>query len=146
MLKGLLKKVLQNKEISSNYIQNSGYKIIKPNNLNNLNNSINSNVYLAHRKSNTFINDENKSIKSNNHMIAKIEFRPKTRIPHVRQKIMNKKEIINNNINNIKNYTINKYSAPNKKYIAKIVNIPHKKTHSLTKAKIILNGKKDNFI
>ena len=146
--KSLKKKILQNKEISSNSIHNSRYKNIKPNNLNNLNNSINSNVNLTHRKNNTFINDENKSIKSSNPIITKIEYRPKSRIPHIRQKIIDKKDITNNNninINNIKNYTINKYSAPNKKYITKIVNIPHKKTHSFTKEKIILNGKKDNL-
>ena len=146
--KSLKKKILQNKEISSNSIHNSRYKNIKPNNLSNLNNSINSNVNLTHRKNNTFINDENKSIKSSNPIITKIEYRPKSRIPHIRQKIIDKKDITNNNninINNIKNYTINKYSAPNKKYITKIVNIPHKKTHSFTKEKIILNGKKDNF-
>ena len=146
--KSLKKKILQNKEISSNSIHNSRYKNIKPNNLSNLNNSINSNVNLTHRKNNTFINDENKSIKSSNPIITKIEYRPKSRIPHIRQKIIDKKDITNNNninINNIKNYTINKYSAPNKKYITKIVNIPHKKTHSFTKEKIILNGKKDNL-
>ena len=146
--KSLKKKILQNKEISSNSIHNSRCKNIKPNNLSNLNNSINSNVNLTHRKNNTFINDENKSIKSSNPIITKIEYRPKSRIPHIRQKIIDKKDITNNNninINNIKNYTINKYSAPNKKYITKIVNIPHKKTHSFTKEKIILNGKKDNL-
>jgi len=146
--KSFKKKVLQNKEINSNSIHNSGYKNIKPYNLNNLNNSINSDVNLTHRKNNTFINDENKSIKSNNPILTKIEYRPKSKIPHVRQKIIDKKEDITNNninINNIKNYTINKYSVPNKKYITKIVNIPHKKTHSFTKEKIILNGKKDNF-
>jgi hypothetical protein len=75
-------------------------------------------------------------IRTKKAVITKIEYRPRSRIPHLRQKIMDKKEMINNNINSV---TLTKKKALNKKYLSKIMNIPHKKTHSFTKDKIFLN-------
>ena len=102
---------------------------------NNLNNSINSNLNI--NKNITFIKKENKSIKSNIPLITKIESKQRSKIPHLRQKNIDKNE-------NKENYTINKYTAKNKKYYTKIVNIPHKKAYSFSKDQIFGNGR-DNY-
>ena len=54
-------------------------------------------------------------------MITRIKYRSISKIPHLRQKITEKKEIYNiNNINqNNTNYSLNKKSSPNRKYISK---------------------------
>ena len=134
--------ISQNKINSSNIIYNDESR-----NMNNnvLNNGINSYADMTQTKNNTLEKDENKSTKRSNLIITKIEYRQKSRIPHIRQKIIDKKESnnINNKFNNINNCTISKYSAPNKKYLKKILNIPHKKTYSFTKENNIYNNRKD---
>ena len=117
----------------SNFILNSENKNIK---FKNLNDSINSNF----NNNRTFIIEENKQINSQIPKITKIEYKPSSRIPHLRQKFIESKEIrsIINSINS------NKNGALNKKYLSKIMNIPHKKTHSFIKEKIFLNGR-DNY-
>ena len=143
LLKNNHNTTLQNK-INTKFILNSDKKNMIFNNLNNsINSNLNSNLTsnlasnLNTQNSNnkTFIINDNK-IKTKKAVITKIEYRPRSRIPHLRQKIMDKKEMINNNINSV---TITKNKALNKKYITKIMNIPHKKTHSFTKDKIFLN-------
>ena len=135
--KGSIKnKILQKNE------QTKIQKISKDKILNNLNNSnltINKNNTIIKKSSERNINQLNSGYKnkSNIPIITKIEYRGK--IPHLRQKMIEKKEI--NNITKIKinlNST-NKNSAPNRKYLSKYDNIPHKKAHSFTKYK------KDNY-
>ena len=134
---------LRNKNINSNPIYNGEYQ--NRNNNTNVNNGINSDANIIQAKNKTFIIDENRPMKNSSLLITKIELRPKSRIPHIRQKIVDKKEIYYNNKNNINNYTMNKNSAPNRKYLTKIVNIPHKKTHSFTKDKTIFYNRKDKY-
>ena len=113
---------------------------------NNLNNSLNSNI--SNKTNNTFIKEEKTVIKSNRPFITKIEYKLRSKIPHLRQKIIEKKELYSiSNINqNNTNYSSNKKSAPNRKYISKYKNIPHKKNYSFTKDKIINNKEnKENF-
>ena len=129
--------ILKKKEIIPNYINNNE-KSVK---YDCQNNSINS--YINTNNNKTFKNkDENKSIKikSDRPMITKIEYKLRSKIPHLRQKNIEKNEIYKINKNN---YT-NKNSAPNKKYLIKMVNIPHKKTYSFTKDKININLR-DNY-
>ena len=133
--------IIQNKENTSKCILNRENINIRKNHLNN---SINSNLNadFNNSKNKTFNKEENnKPIKTHRAIITKIEYRPRSRIPHLRQKIIERKDIMSNNIDSM---SINKNSVLNKKYLSKIVNIPHKKTHSFTKEKIILNGK-DNY-
>ena len=128
--------ILKNKE-NSNIIQRSENRIIK---YNNLNNSINSNI--NNKNSNTFIKEEKTVIKSSRPLITKIEYKLRSKIPHLRQKIIEKKEISNKN-SDINNYKINKIKTAYKNYPTKIVNIPHKKHYSFTKDKIFFSGKDD---
>ena len=114
----------------SNFILNSENKNIK---FKNLNDSINSNF----NNNRTFIIEENKQINSQIPKITKIEYKPSSRIPHLRQKFIESKEI-RSSINSI---NLNKNCTLNKKYLSKIMNIPHKKNHSFTKEKILLNGR-----
>jgi hypothetical protein len=118
---------------NSNFILNSENKNIK---FKNLNDSINSNF----NNNRTFIIEENKQINSQIPKITKIEYKPSSRIPHLRQKFIESKEI-RSSINSI---NLNKNGTLNKKYLSKIMNIPHKKTHSFIKEKIFLNGR-DNY-
>ena len=121
--------ILKKKDISQNYIHINENKNIK---YDGLNNSINSYFY-----TNKIVNknkDKNKSLKNNKPIITKIEYKLRSKIPHLKQKNIDKLEINKNKINNM-----NKNSAPNKKYLTKIVNIPHKKTYSFTKDKININ-------
>ena len=121
--------IIQKNE-DSNFILNSENKNIK---FKNLNDSINSNL----NNNRTFIIEENKQINSQRSRINKIEYKPSYRIPHLRQKFIETKEI-RSSINSI---NLNKNCTLNKKYLSKIMNIPHKKTHSFTKEKIFLNGR-----
>ena len=59
--------------------------------------------------------------KTNIPMITRIKYRSISKIPHLRQKITEKKELYSiNNINqNNTNYSLNKKSSPNRKYISK---------------------------
>jgi hypothetical protein len=134
--------ISQNKVNSSSIIYNDECRNMNNNVLNNGNNT---DANMTQTKNNTFVKDENKSMKRSSLIITKIELRQKSRIPHIRQKIIDKKESnnIDNKFNNINNCTINKYSAPNKKYLKKILNIPHKKTYSFTKENNIYNNRKD---
>ena len=134
---------MQNK-INSKFILSSDKKNMIFNNLNNsinsnlnsnLTSNLTSNLNTQNSSNKTFIMNDNK-IRKKKAVITKIEYRPRSRIPHLRQKIMDKKEMINNNINSV---TLTKKKALNKKYLSKIMNIPHKKTHSFTKDKIFLN-------
>lgn len=138
---------MQNK-INSKFILNSDKKNMIFNNLNNsINSNLNSNptsnltsnLNTQNSNNKTFIMNDNK-IRTKKAVITKIEYRPRSKIPHLRQKIIDKKEMINNNINSV---TITKNKALNKKYLSKIMNIPHKKTHSFTKDKIFLNEKEN---
>jgi hypothetical protein len=147
LLKNNHNTTMQNK-INSKFILNSEKKNMIFNNLNNsINSNLNSNLTsnltsnLNTQNSNnkTFIMNDNK-IRTKKAVITKIEYRPRSRIPHLRQKIMDKKEMINNNINSV---TLTKNKELNKKYLSKIMNIPHKKTHSFTKDKIFLNEKEN---
>ena len=109
-----------------------------------LNNSINSNINI--NKANTIIKKENKLINTTRPFISKIEYKLRAKIPHLRQKIIDKKgtngTIKNNYINN---YTFGKNNTSNKKFLTKIVNIPHKKNYSFTKDKIIFNDRDNNL-
>ena len=143
LLKSNHNTTMQNK-INSKFMLNSDKKNMIFNNLNNsinsnlnsnLTSNLTSNLNTQNSSNKTFIMNENK-IKSKKAVITKIEYRPRSRIPHLRQKIMDKKEMINNNINSV---TITKNKELNKKYLTKIMNIPHKKTHSFTKDKIFMN-------
>ena len=126
--------ILKKKDFNQNYIQSSENKNIK---CDGLNNSINSYFY-----TNKIVNknkDKNNSLKNNKPIITKIEYKLRSKIPHLRQKNIEKNEI-----NKIKINNMNKNSAPNKKYLTKIVNIPHKKTYSFTKDKININLRNNN--
>lgn len=134
---------IQNK-INSKFILNSDKKNLVFNNLNNsinsnLTSNLTSNLNTQNSNNKTFIMNDNK-IRPKKAVITKIEYRPRSRIPHLRQKIMDKKEMITNNINSV---TLTKNKALNKKFLTKIMNIPHKKTHSFTKDKIFLNEKEN---
>ena len=118
------------KNEDSNFILNSENK---NNKFKTLNNSINSNL----NNNREFIIEENKQINSQRPKITKIEYKPSSRIPHLKQKIIESKEI-RSSINSI---NLNKNCTLNKKYLSKIMNIPHKKNHSFTKEKILLNGR-----
>ena len=74
----------------SNFILNSENKNIK---FKNLNDSINSNFY----NNRTFIIEENKQINNQIPKITKIEYKPSSRIPHLRQRIIESKEIRSSN-------------------------------------------------
>ena len=143
LLKNNHNTTMQNK-INSKFILSSDKKNMIFNNLNNsinsnlnsnLTSNLTSNLNTQNSSNKTFIMNDNK-IRTKKAVITKIEYRPRSRIPHLRQKIMDKKEMINNNINSV---TLTKKKALNKKYLSKIMNIPHKKTHSFTKDKIFLN-------
>ena len=147
LLKNNHNTTMQNK-INSKFILNSDKKNMIFNNLNNsINSNLNSNptsnltsnLNTQNSNNKTFIMNDNK-IRTKKAVITKIEYRPRSKIPHLRQKIIDKKEMINNNVNSV---TITKNKALNKKYLSKIMNIPHKKTHSFTKDKIFLNEKEN---
>ena len=125
--------ILKNSDIS----YNNENKSLRNNNLNNSINS-NSNFNKNLNKNITLIKKENKSIKSSIPFITKIEYKQRAKIPHLRQKYLDK------NDNKGNNFTINKYTAKSKQYYTKILNIPHKKSYSFTKDKIFLGGR-DNF-
>ena len=107
-------------------------------------NTINSNININKEKNNSstkkkvkVINEKNKS---NIPIITKIEYKPYSKIPHIRQKIIERKELnslsnMNINISNNNKNNSNKNSAPNRKYISKYKNIPRKKNFSFTKDK-----------
>ena len=127
---------LKNKEKKYSFIHRSEKRNIK---YNNLNSTINS--YLNNNKTNTVIKNENKLIKSNRPIISKIEYKLRSKIPHLRQKIIDKKGNNKNNYNYINNYSFGK----NNNNILKRINIPHKKNYSFTKDKIFFNEKDNNI-
>ena len=141
-------KILQNREKSKNNQTLKEDIKIKFNNLaDNINSNINinkiNNININKGNENN-LNQINYKYKSNIPIITKIEYRPRPKIPHLRQKIFERKEInsvssINRENTNKNNFSIIKNSAPNKKFISKYRNIPHKKTHSFNKDKIIKN-------
>ena len=111
---------------------------------NNLYNTINSNMNINEEKNNSTIKKKvkimNEKNKSNIPIITKIEYKPYSKIPHIRQKIIERKELnslsnININISYNNKNNSNKNSAPNRKYISKYKNIPRKKNFSFTKDK-----------
>ena len=148
--KGIKSKILQNSEktkCNQTFKKDKMSELIKCKNFEdtiNLNTNINKN-----NSTNSFIKKENEvdlkhRHKSNIPIITKIEYRPRSKIPYFRQKIIEKKEInINTNLNtnntNNNDSIINKNSAPNRKYISKYKNIPHKNTYSFNKDKKINN-------
>ena len=127
---------LKNKEKKYSFIHRSEKRNIK---YNNLNNSFNS--YLSNNKTNTVIQNGNKLIKSTRPIISKIEYKLRSKIPHLRQKIIDKKGKNKNNYNYINNYSFGK----NNNNISKRVNIPHKKNYSFTKDKIFFKEKDNNI-
>ena len=126
---------LKNKDKKYCFIHRSEKRNIK---YSNLNSSINS--YLSNNKANTMIKNENELIKSSRPIISKIEYKLRSKIPHLRQKIIDKNGNNKNNYNYINNYSFWK----NNNNISKRVNIPHKKNYSFTKDKIIFNEKDNN--
>ena len=146
--KGSLKnKIIKNKEIIKNQKNNQALKedkIAESNKCINLDDTINSNLNInkinfeLEKKREKNMVQINYKHKSNIPIITKIEYRPSSKIPHLRQKIIERKEvnsISNVNTTNISNSNsiLNKNSAPNRKYISKYKNIPRKKTHSFNK-------------
>ena len=152
--KSFKNKILRNKEKDKNNQTNkmdNNSKTYKYNN--NFESTINSNLDINNNNYTIKKNENqvNYKFKSNIPIITRIEYRPWSKIPHLRQKIIERKEInsvsnINtnnsNNTNNNNNNTSNKNSAPNRKYISKYKNIPYKKNYSFTKEK--RENKKDN--
>ena len=151
--KSFKNKILENKEkVKSNQIskKDCNTKTIKYNS--NFESTINSNLDINNNgytiKKNE--NQVNYKFKSNIPIITRIEYRPWSKIPHLRQKIIERKEINsvsnintnNSNNTNNNNNASNKNSAPNRKYISKYKNIPYKKNYSFTKDK--RENKKDN--
>ena len=151
--KSFKNKILENKEkVKSNQMnkKDDNTKTIKYNS--NFESTINSNLDINNNgytiKKNE--NQVNYKFKSNIPIITRIEYRPWSKIPHLRQKIIERKEINsvsnintnNSNNTNNNNNTSNKNSAPNRKYISKYKNIPYKKNYSFTKDK--RENKKDN--
>ena len=111
---------------------------------NDLYNTINSNININKEKNNLSIKKKEKNFnekhKSNIPVITRIEYRPYSKIPHIRQRIIERKELnsltnVNMNISNHNKNSSNKNSAPNRKYISKYKNIPRKKNYSFTKDK-----------
>ena len=158
--KGSLKnKIIKNKEIIKNQKVHQTLKedkIVESNKCINLDDTINSNLninknnYEIEKKPEKNTDQINYKHKSNIPIITKIEYRPSSKIPHLRQKIIERKEvnsISNVNTTNISNSNsiLNKNSAPNRKYISKYKNIPHKKTHSFNKDNNNDKVKKENF-
>lgn len=137
--------ILKKKEIKlieqNNYIYQNNEKNNKNTKKDGLNSSINS--YINTNKILNLSNknkDKNDSLKNTKPIITKIEYKLRSKIPHLKQKNIEKNEY--NKIT--KNNYINKNSAPNRKYLIKIVNIPHKKTYSFNKDNININLK-DNY-
>ena len=132
--------ILKNKEIKSISNQNSEKRNL---NYSNINNSNNLNLNINNNR--TFIKDYRKSKTRSGTIITKIEYKLRSKIPHLRQKIIEKKRNNNNNYyNNDIDNRIFKNKDSNKKYLTKIVNIPHKKNYSFTKDKIFINDR-DNI-
>ena len=148
--KGIKSKILQNSEKTKYNQTFKKDKMSEPIKCKNFEDTINLNTNINKNNStNSFIKKENEvdlkhRQKSNIPIITKIEYRPRSKIPYFRQKIIEKKEInINTNLNtnntNNNDSIINKNSAPNRKYISKYKNIPHKSTYSFNKDKKINN-------
>ena len=143
--KGSLKnKILQNKENAKNYQTLKEDKKTELNKYINLDDTFNSNLNINKNEYTIKKGDEknlkqiNNKHKSNLPIITKIEYRPWAKIPHLRQKMIERKEInsvtnMNATNSNNANTNLNKYSAPNRKYISKYKNIPRKKMHSFNK-------------
>jgi len=139
-------KILQNKVKNNKTIKedNTNTKFIKYDDLEDIINKKNMTIKKVEQNK----IDYDYKQKTNIPIITRIEYKPRSKIPHLRQKIIEKKELYSiSNINqNNTNYSSNKKSAPNRKYISKYKNIPHKKNYSFTKDKIINNKEnKENF-
>jgi hypothetical protein len=139
-----------NKDIFKNNQKSKDNNSSKERKYNNLYNTINSNLNINNENNNSSIKKKeknNEKQKYNIPIITKIEYRPYSKIPHIRQRIVERKELnslsnmnISNSNNNNKNNS-NKNSAPNRKYISKYKNIPRKKNFSFTKTKTKENKK-----
>ena len=150
-------KILQNKETMKNYQTYKEDKKFQSKENKNLNDIINSNINTNINKKQSILKngEENSQIyfknKSNIPIITKIEYKPRQKIPHLRHKMIEKKEInslrnikVSNTINN--NNSVNKNSAPNRKFISKYKYIPHKKNYSFHKDNLInKKEKRDNY-
>ena len=137
--------------------KNSQSKTNKEINLNknyNLNDTINSNLNINKndftlKKSEKNLNQVQYEHKSHIPIITKIEYRPWVKIPHLRHKMIERKEInstssMNETSNNTqKNKVFKKNSTPNRKYKSKYKNIPHKKSHSFNNRDITNNEIKE---
>ena len=143
-------KIMFNKDIFKNTQKSKDNNSSKERKYNNLYNTINSNLNINNENNNSSIKKKeknNEKQKYNIPIITKIEYRPYSKIPHIRQRIVERKELnslsnmnISNSNNNNKNNS-NKNSAPNRKYISKYKNIPRKKNFSFTKTKTKENKK-----
>ena len=120
----------------------------------NLNDTINSNLNINKndftiKKTGKNLNQIQYEHKSNIPIITKIEYRPWVKIPHLRHKMIEKKEV--NSISNMNetNTNINKSNiskkntTPNRKFKSKYKNIPHKKSHSFNNRDISNNDIKE---
>ena len=143
-------KIMFNKDIFKNTQKSKDNNSSKERKYNNLYNTINSNLNINNENNNSSIKKKeknNEKQKYNIPIITKIEYRPYSKIPHIRQRIVERKELnslsnmnISNSNNNNKNNS-NKNSAPNRNYISKYKNIPRKKNFSFTKTKTKENKK-----